>query len=173
MICGALYFQQWAESELKKAQEIRRSLRKDLKHLEEELCFLNHHKQTLTFLEKKGWFTPSNRLIAAEKIKEAAVSLNKINFTFEPEEIEEHKTGYSFRITRLILETSALLDTQVYDFIENILRSFPGILMLRKLSLARDEPFNFSALNQNKQLNFVRGEIIFEWVAMGGKNDAD
>jgi hypothetical protein len=174
MGCGSFYFQQVQQSNFNKTTGSYLSLQKKFKTLDDDLRFLKHYDHDLSFLKKRGWFKPQSRLIAAEKIKQAAASLNKISFIFEPETIEEDKNGYPFKVTKVILETSTLLDTSIYDFTANLLKNFPGILILRKLSLTRNEALNENsllALRQYKRPDFIRGEIIFEWVAMGDKND--
>lgn len=174
MGCGSFYFQQMQQRNFNKTTGIYLSLQKEFKILDEDLGFLKHHNHDLSFLEKKGWFKPQGRLIAAEKIKQAAASLNKISFIFEPETIEEDKDGYPFKVTKIVLETRTLLDTTIYDFTVNLLKNFPGILILRKLSLTRNEVLNeksLLALRQDKRPDFIRGEIIFEWISMGDKND--
>lgn len=176
MVCGAFYYQQTQQAQLHNLINSSQSLQKELKILKNDLAFLNRYERELNFLRKKGWFTSHNRLMAAEKIKQCGGKLNEMHFIFDPETIKEEKQDYSFKVSKIVLEANSLLDTHIYDFIENILRDFPGILILRKLSLTRNEELNkksFLALKQQRSPDFIRGEIIFEWISMGKKKNEE
>lgn len=176
MVCGAFHYQQTQQAQLHNLLHSSQSLQKKLKILKNDLAFLNRYAQELNFLTKKGWFKPHSRLIAAEKIKQASTLLNKTSFIFEPETTKEDQKNYSFKVSKIVLEANALLDTSIYDFIESILRDFPGVLVLRKLSLTRNEELNkksFLALKQQRPPDFIRGEIIFEWISMGEKKNEE
>ena len=172
IVCLALYLRQTQKIYFNTARETHDGLQRKLKALEDDLDFLKNHQKQINFLTKKGWFSPQNRLIGGETINKWTAPLNAVRFTIEPETINEITTGYSFKVSRIILETDALLDTDIYDCVANLLKNFPGILRLQKLSIHRNEnvnELNLSALRQQKRPNFIIGEIIMEWVSMEGK----
>jgi len=172
IVCSVLYLQQTQRIYFNTAREVYDGLQRQLKALEEDVDFLKNHQKHINFLIKKGWFSPQNRLIGGETINKWTNPLNAVRFTIEPETIKEMNTGYFFKVSRIILEADALLDTDVYDFVANLLNNFPGILRLQKLALSRNQnvnELNLSALRQHKRPNFIIGEIIMEWVSMEGK----
>lgn len=171
-LCSALYFQHTQKFYFNRAIANDHALQKELKALEDDLDFLKKHHKQLSDLIKKGWFLPQSRLIGGEKINQWSHSLNGIRFTIEPETIKETDDGYSFRVSKIILEADAISDEHIYDFANKILNNFSGILVLRKLSVTRNESVNESnalALRQHKRPNFVLSNIIFEWFSMGSK----
>lgn len=168
-LCAALYFQQIQKAVFNKTTVTYASLQSHLKTLENDLSFLKQHHKQLNFLIKRGWFTPQRRLIGGEEINQWVGPLNGIRFTFEPETIKEMTGGYSFKVSKIIVEADSLLDKYIYDFSINILKNFSGILILRKLSVSRNEKVNetnLSALRQHKRPHFVLGEITYEWFSM-------
>ena len=170
LLGSSLYFQQTEKTNFKKIKGTHDVLQAELKTVEDDLDFLNQHNTQLNFLIKKGWFVAQNRLIGAEAIHQATNHLNAIRFRIEPETIKDIEGEYSFKISKIVIEVDALLDTDIYDFATHLSKNFPGILRLLKFSLSRNEPLNEFTLRQHKRPNFVVGELIYEWVAMGGKS---
>lgn len=172
-LCSALYFEHIQKTGFKKTTERYDSLQRYLKSLENDLSFLDHYHKQLNFLIERGWLIPKSRLIGAEEINQWAGPLNGVRFTFEPETIKEMTGGHSFKVSKIIIEADSLLDKYIYDFSKNILKNYSGILILRKLSVNRNEKINetnLSALRQHKRPNFVFGEITYEWFAMEDKS---
>lgn len=170
--CTAHYFQQTQKTDFNKTKAELDSFKKNLRTLEEDLAFVTQYHKKLQFLVTKGWFLPQNRLIAGEKINEEKGSLNSLRFTIDPESLTGTDDRYSFKTSKITFEIEALLDKYIYAFASNILKNFPGILMLRRISLSRNDKINertLSALRQHKRPNFVVGEIICEWMAMPGE----
>jgi hypothetical protein len=155
----------WAVIDFKTTQETyftqlatkKNTLQGHLKNLEDDLTFLKTHQKELDFLAEKGWFVPKSRLIAGEVLEMLRSSLNNVRYTFEPETLKE--AGH-FKVTKIVLEGGALLDTDIYEFVEALLEEFPGILRPNELILEKGE-----------HPNFVVGKLVFEWVSMGGKNN--
>lgn len=172
-LCASLYFQQTQKAAFNKTTDNYEALQRSLKTLENDLSFLKQHHKKLNFLTERGWFISQSRLIGGEKINQCARSLNGIRFTFEPETIKEMAGGYLFKVSKIFIEADSLFDKYIYDFSINILKNFSGILILRKLSVTRNEKVNETnllALRQHKRPNFVLGEIIYEWFAMETQN---
>ena len=169
IFCLALSFHHTQKFYFTSTREAHTNLEQDQKALGEDLAFLRHYQPLVQFLKKRGWFIPQNRLIGAEKINQWANNLNVVRITIEPEVTKEEGDEYAFKVSRIILEVSTLLDTDVYNFSAQIGKRFPGILIFRKISVSRNEKINKSnlfSLRQNKSPHFIVGEVICEWVSM-------
>jgi hypothetical protein len=149
------------------------SLQRDIKTLEADITFIKEHQKEIDFLIKKGWFIPKSRLIAGEAITKLQGSLNDVQYTFEPETTKSLKDSQdTFKMTKIELEVGALLDTDIYSFIHNLLETFPGILIPRELTLSRSAEINENnllALRHNTRPHFITGKLIFEWVTLDEK----
>ena len=166
--CTTLHYQQTQKSQFYKTTGAYLELQGELKAIESDIKFLKEHQTQLNFLIKKGWLFPQSRLIGGRVIRQWAAPLNAVRFKVEPETIKEMEGGYAFKVSKIIIETDALLDNYIYEFAENILKNFPGILVVRKLSIHRN-----MISNQKKRPNFVTGELVFDWLAMKGKRDEE
>jgi len=167
---GALYFQHSQKIYFNDLADKYKSLQKELRVLDDDLDFLTQHQRELAFLINIGWLTPKNRLMCGDIMNQSMGSLNAVRFIVEPETIKEIDDHYCFKSSKIILEADGLLDTDIYDFVTNILKNFPGILLLRKLSIRRHEPINETtllALRQHKRPNFVVSDIMYEWFSIG------
>ncbi|MBA3813088.1 MAG: hypothetical protein H0X26_01130 [Alphaproteobacteria bacterium] len=175
-LCTAFYEHHIQKAHFNEKTETYYSWQKELKIVEDNVKFLKENQPQLNFLIKRGWLSPQSRLVGGGCINQWAASLNGVRFRVEPETIKEMKEGYAFKVSKIVIEIDALLDNHIYEFSENILKNFPGILVLRKLSVRRNEKVNeIDPLDtkQNKRPNFVTGELIFEWFAMGAKKDEE
>ena len=168
-ICVALYCQQTQKASFNHVARKHHTLQKELEVLKNDLDFLKKNHNHLHDLIKKGWLLPQNRLIAGEKMNQWGHSLNAVRFTIEPESIKEIESKYFFKVSKIIIEIDALFDNNIYEFTRNILKNFPGVLILRTFSIGRQEEVNTTnllALREKRRPNFVVGEIICEWVSM-------
>lgn len=141
--------------------------------LEGDISFLRHHESKLQFLEKKGWMIPKNRLLAQEVFEKASENFCKVDFSFEPEQSLLKGDTYSYKITKIIWSCKAILDSDIFIFLEDIFREFPGILTLHEITLSRGDALtenSFLALNQGAFPHFILGNLIFEWTAMDRSN---
>ncbi len=151
----------------------KRALQIQIKSLEDDLIFLRRHQKELEFLFEKGWFIPKNRLIAGDVLEKLRGSLNNIQYTFEPETIKCLEETYTFKSTKIVLEVRALLESDIYAFLNRVSDKFPGILTPQEIILTRGEELSEKTLlmlRQNKRPDFVRGKLVFEWFAMGTKD---
>lgn len=137
--------------------------------LESDISFLKRHESELQFLKEKGWMIPKNRLLAQEVFEKASGSFDKTDFSFEPEQSLIKGNLYSYKITKIIWSCEAILDSDIFIFLENIFRDFPGILTLHKMTLSRGESLAESSLlglDQWISPHFILGNLTFEWTAM-------
>lgn len=167
--CG-LFLVLWAALDFKTTHEInftkikteKRTLQTHIKVLEDDLDFLKTHQNELDFLAEKGWFIPKSRLIAGDVLEKMHSSLTDVQYTFEPETVKSFGKEHPFKMTKIIMKGGAPLDTDIYEFIELLLKEFPGILKSQELILAKgDSP------------NLIEGKFVFEWVSMEQKANED
>ncbi|MBX9786706.1 MAG: hypothetical protein K2Y08_05150 [Alphaproteobacteria bacterium] len=136
--------------------------------LENDISFLRCHKNELQFLKEKGWMIPKNRLLAQEVFEKASKRFEKTEFSFEPEQ-PLSKGSFSYKTTKIIWSCEAILDSDIFIFLEDIFRDFPGILTLHEITLSRGDALtktSLLALNQGNSPHFILGNLIFEWTAM-------
>lgn len=160
-LCASIYFYSLQRCALRKTMDECQELQMKLKAAKNDARFLREHHDQLTYLKNKGWLLPQNRLVGGEKLQQLALSLKAIHLRIEPE-ITQEIEGHTFRMSKLIIDVEAHLDSHVYDFVDHCLQDFSGVLVLRKLVLSRD-----------RELPVVTGEIIFEWYTMGGVDRED
>ncbi len=103
--------------------------------LESNISFLRRHESELQFLKEKGWMIPRNRLLVQEVFEKASKSFGKTDFSFEPEQSLLKGDTYSYKITKIIWSCEAILDSDIFIFLEDIFREFPGILILHEMTL--------------------------------------
>jgi hypothetical protein len=137
------------------------SLQQEVVELQDHFDFISTHEKELDFLNSKGWFTAHNRLIAGEFLDRIGNSLSELHFTFEPETTLTLSDKYHFRVTKMTVEASALFDIPFYDFLENLLTTFPGVLRLLEFSLTRGEGVSI------EPPPFMGGKLVLEWMTMG------
>lgn len=135
------------------------TLQNQLKVLQEDQAFLRDHQSDLKRLSLKKFYRSEHRLIAGKCIEEVGKTLSALQYTFEPERTVVHE-AYSYRVTKIVIDIAALLDTEVYVFIEKLLHDFPGILHLSDVNLV---------LNTDGPPPYIKGKLAFEWYTMGEK----
>ncbi len=157
----------WAAMGFRGAQEAafhqaaleRNALAQANKSLRTDVSFLTSHQQKVDSLTAKGWFSPKNRLIAGEFLEGLRPLLRDVSYRFDPETVREGKEGVSFKVTQISFDATPPSDVAFYAFVEALLGQFPGVLILRELTLKRQE-------------TGIQGKVIVEWIAMGGEEGA-
>lgn len=163
MIGGSFYFCLSQKAQFAEIQEVLLSLQKEDETLQNDVSFIKKSQTELDFLDHKGWFIPQNRLIAMESIEQLKYLLNDVKSTFEPETIITLEDRYTYRVTKIILEVKAFFDQDIYIFIEELLKNFPGILVPHGLTLTREE----EVYESPSLSTLIVGELVFEWHALG------
>ncbi len=169
---AAWNFEKDQEIHLKNAVTLYNSLQCNFKRLESSLKFVKTYQKEMDFLAEKGWFMPHNRLIGGEIIEKLCSSLNQFHYTFEPETIKNMEEKYTFKVTKIVVDVSAFLESDMYACVDSFLERFPGILVSRAFTFSRGEEVNeetLFSLKKKERLNFFVGTFIFEWVSMDKK----
>ncbi|MBY0293616.1 MAG: hypothetical protein K2W92_10075 [Alphaproteobacteria bacterium] len=182
VVCGSgLVFSLWGALDFQKTQKTyfqtmiteKANLQRNVKDLKKDLLFIKTHQKELTFLTQKGWLFPHNRLIAIESLEELCHSLSEVSYTFDPENLKTFGENSTFKVTKIVFEVGALLDTDIYDFMDRLLENFPGILIPHELTLSRSAPVNeknLFSLRKEETFSFMTGKLIFEWVSIKKQN---
>jgi hypothetical protein len=136
-----------------------KTFQNQLKDLQDDQAFLKNHSTDLEFLSKKKFYRSENRLISGKCIEEVGKILSALQYTFAPERLLVLE-GYTYKVTKIVIDTAALLDTEVYKFIEKLIKDFPGILHLSEVNLV---------LNAESPPPYIKGKLEFEWYTVGEK----
>lgn len=129
-----------------------------LNALRADRTFMREHHKDIKFLTLKKWSSPENRLIAGECIEEGGRNLSALKYTFEPAILISLENGFTYKVTKIIIDLMATLDTDVYIFIEKLTRYFPGILHISEVNLA---------LNTENPPPYIKGTLVFNWYTQG------
>lgn len=154
-------FQGSQEVDFKRAQTKFVSLQKSVIEQQDHLDFINTHEKELDFLAQKGWFTAHNRLITGEFLDKLGHSLNDFHFTFEPETTKTLNDTYHFKVTQMTFEASAVFDIPFYEFLDNLLLSFPGVVRVLEFTLTRSGGIN------TENPYSMTGKFVLEWFTLG------
>jgi hypothetical protein len=160
-VLAGFYYLETQKAHFLKMEEDYENLHRQLKELEKDLAFVNRHQKDLALLVEKGWFVPKSRLIAAETIEQLSSMLPHVRYTFEPEKITKREGNQTYKVTLLTFVIEALLDTDIYAFLQVLLEKFPGVLCPRELMLMRKD------MTQEEAPTFVEGTLVLEWVSSG------
>lgn len=155
----ALDFRETQEQSFQKANREKHMVQEEVRLMREDLAFLESHQKDIHFLRDKGWFVPKNRLVAGEFLEKICPLLKKVSYRFDPETVKSFTDGRAFKVTQITLKGESSGDVEMYTFVDRLLKDFPGILIPREVTLARD----------NEAPPLMRGKFIFDWVSMGEK----
>ncbi len=134
------------------------SLNRDITNLQHDLHFLKKHKKDIDLLTSKGWFTPVNRLIAAEKIEELSGDLDLKYMSFAPQTKTQGLGKDQLSTTQIEIQLKSRQEDAIYQFLEDVLETFPGILVLQELTLFHEE-------------KALVAHLIFQWISLGADDD--
>lgn len=160
-VLAGFYYLETQKAHFSKVNGDHENLRRQLKELEKDLAFANRYQKDLALLVEKGWFVPQSRLIAAVTIEQLSSILPHVRYTFEPEKITKGEGNQTYKVTSLTFVIGALLDTDIYVFLQVLLEKFPGVLCPRELMLTRKD------VTQEEEPTFVEGTLVLDWVSSG------
>lgn len=138
------------------AKRDRNFLQQGKKVLREDLAFLEAHQKEIDFLKKKGWEFPKNRLVVGECLEKLRPFGVEVSYRLDPETHKDLEETISFKVTQIAVEMSAALDSEIYAFIDRLLKEFPGILVPRELTVTR----------QKEAENLIKSKFVVDWFAM-------
>jgi len=137
--------------------------------LKSDLAYLKENQKRYDALVTGGWHTTLDRFKAGQKIEELSSNLNQIGYTIHtPEEGMEgttrHKTNLTF---------TALLDSDVFDFLDTLSKDFPGLVQFRDITLVRQASITDDILKDIRdglKPDLVVGEVQLDWIYWNHEN---
>lgn len=170
ILCStSLFFKYREQNKLQDTKNTYAYYETTLRSLERKRALLAKNPHGLPYQKCKEILQPKNRLIIAEIINQCASSLNEIRFRFEPETPQIVENTYHFKTSKIVIETSSFLDTDIFDFITNISQKIPAVFVLRKLSIRCNRSL---LVSPHKDLSrFMTGEITYEWFSTDGEKN--
>lgn len=164
-LSSSLYFYHLQKKSFAERNNIFSFLKEELSRVENDILFLKENEEEINIISKSGWLKSNSRLKGAQILKKYADHLHKICFIIEPQYTQKIGDKFFFKVSKIVVEASAFLDTHIYDFVENILKNFPGFLLVRRLSIQKNETKDPSDIS-TQHPNFVASEITYEWLEM-------
>lgn len=143
------------EEYFKQTQTENLSLQKKAMDLKNSEDFMKRHEKEMSYLTEKSWFSPENRLTVGDFLSHLAPLLKRFSYQFDPEIIKNFRADMAFRVTQINFEAEADTDLDLYKFLDELMKEFPGILLPRELILTR-----------HKDKPGVKGKFVVDWIAM-------
>lgn len=144
-------------------------LQQELITLESHMAFLRVHEKELQFLEKKGWITPTNRLLAQDVLERVGAHFDEVDYSFEPEQELELDGTHFYKNTKIVWTCATSLDSEVFSFLEELQKQFPGILTLNEMTLFRQGKINETlslAFRSPEKPHFITAKLILDWTTL-------
>jgi TolA-binding protein len=132
-------------------------------------------------LERKGFFTPQDRITTREAIssvsKNSGLIESAVEVSFAPAQVIKNanadKAGYQLVAGPMKLRFGAMSDVNVFRYILTLQRAFPGYLQFKSFQIQRDAPTEFNArvtaINSGQQSQMVSGSVDFMWWTMASE----
>lgn len=125
-----------------------------------------------TALLGRGMIDPQDRLAATRLLDRLREShgLSWIQYELAPETLFEDRdaraAGYAIVSTRITIQMSGLYDSDLLNFAQAVIDEIPGhvrplTFSLKRINAANEE--NLDSLRQGQTLDFISGEMTFEW----------
>ncbi len=115
----------------------------------------------------RGLFEPQDRLVAKARLDHLYGRDHLVALTYEfSGQTTEDARDVQMVTTPLRLAVESMLDRDVYTFMQDLETSFPGVLVLRELSLAPRAPVTEQALEQIRSgtaVSFFSATLAYDW----------
>ena|SRR3990167_1839783 len=171
VLSGGVYgFYERAQTDLKRAQTETLELHQKLATLQRELNFLQTHEKELKFLQERGWFSPTNRLKAQAILEHLNGPFDNTDYTFEPEQSIDLEGNHFYKNTQILWTGEAFLDSDVYSFLEDLQKEFPGILTLEEMTLIRQGEIEGLTLSTLEKPHFIKARLLLNWTSQGSEH---
>ncbi len=130
---------------------------------------------------------PHTRRAAARQIQTVAIEngLMSLNYNFALAASPDQGRGqggpsasdaYRLQVENLSLEIGAALDRSVYAFIEELVRTIPGTIVIREFQVGRAESISTEMLNrvaQGQNSGIITGTVRFSWRTAQANREAE
>jgi hypothetical protein len=172
LLAALLIILNWLESLKDEHQTLQGSiqqLERENGTLKSDLGYLKENQKRHDTLVAGGWHTTLDRFKAGQKIEELSGKLNQVGYTIHtPEEGLEGTTRHKTHLT-----FTALLDSDVFDFLDTLSNKFPGLIQLRDITLVRQASITDDILKDIRdglKPDLVVGEVQLDWIYWDHEN---
>jgi hypothetical protein len=159
------------------------ALKKDLgqttstvKKLKDDRKFILDNQEKYEELLHGDRLVPHTRRVAVTQLTNLALQrgLTTVNFNFtaageraaSAAASQPVTGGYKVKVEKIELKVGSALDTQLYDFIQDLGESFPGSAVVEQFTLERAPEITTEALNQvsrGHESGLVHGDVQLTW----------
>lgn len=140
------------------------SLSQKVHSLKTDIRFMKEHATNIQSLNEKGYLSSHHRLKIGEYLEKLASPLMFFTYTFEPESIQQYGPSHIYPSTKIIFQVNARLDKEVFIFIENLLATFPGVLIPKELMFSRETIKGGGTSSGFRDC--ITATLIFDWVKL-------
>ena len=172
LLAALLIILNWLESLKDEHQTLQGSisqLERENGTLKSDLAYLKDNQKRYDSLIAGGWHTTLDRFKAGQKIEELSGNLNQVGYTIHtPEEGVEGTTRHKTHLT-----FTALLDSDVFDFLDTLSNKFPGLIQFRDITLVRQASITDDILKDirdGQKPDLVVGEVQLDWIYWDHEN---
>ena len=181
VICGVLGGA-WQKVLLPKNEELtaeknsvesdRQRLQQDIRELPEKYEKLKANEARYDVLDAVGFTKQQDRIVARTNmdVLRMEAGVRGLNYDISPQSKIDHPQSYALNMdvvkSNITVKLSGLSDVEMRDFIENIQKSFGGLVVATELELSRKDALNeanLSKLSLRNPVDFVEGEASFTW----------
>lgn len=115
----------------------------------------------------RGLFEPQDRLVAKARLDDLYVRDHLVSLTYEFASQTTQEAGdVQVVTTPLRLAVDSLLDRDVYTFMKDVEHSFPGVLVLREMTIGQRTPVTDQVLAQIRAGTAVplfSASLVYDW----------
>lgn len=158
--------------EMRKVRAINTNLRNQIEVNTQALEAIDENREIFNGLRERGFVEVQDRLGVTkllDRLREVH-GLTSIYYEVSPESLADDRatqaTGFNIISTRVKVTMRGLFDADILEFSQAIIDEFPG--QIRPLSfslvkLASPTETTLSLLREGNLVDFVGGELLFEW----------
>lgn len=158
--------------EMRSARAANINLRNQVDTNVQALEAIDENREIFNGLRKRGFVEPQDRLGVTKLLQRlrAVHGLTSIYYEVAPETFYDDQvtraTGFNIISTRVTVRMRGLFDADILEFSQAIIDEFPGQirpLTFSLIKLSSPTEATLSLLRQGKLVDFVGGELMFEW----------
>lgn len=174
---GSMYLDDYAAQVQQQTAEVDAalfSLRRDIRELRGDSTFVADKMPEYHALRQKGFLEPQSRLQAAGLLESLALNhkINELKYEFRPE--ERHKltvprSEVEVVSTTMMLQLNALLDEDVFAFLEAVTQRLRGHVAIRGFRIGRTEEDLGGILKRvaaGTRPSSVTAQLVIDWTTM-------
>lgn len=163
-----------------------RSTNASIERAKEDYTFVVENERRFEEAMASDEIIPHTRRAAARQMQTVALDngLTALNYNFALASERDSGGGasgssddsYRLHVENLTVDMGAPVDRSVYAFVEELVRTIPGTVVVRELSLQRAEEITTDMLNnvaRGQNSNIVTGNVMFSWRTAQANREAE